>query len=274
MTFMDLEDPDYAYMFGFLQMDGHMKAGSRNRGSVSLEISHRDASVLRRFQELTPYPSSIRERTRATNFATSHHSATWTLCALEARNTLLELGLPYGRKSRTVRPPRVPLARRDYVRGLIDADGSVGFTAHGQPFVALTSASTFITAYVCLYARQTIGADRRPGRNARDDVHNVLYMREAAVDLARDLYYQGALALPRKQEAAARVQDWKRPESMGKPRSRRSWLPHEDRTLLELGSPTAAAAVLGRTPKSCNLRLWRLRTARTALAQTRAHVIP
>jgi hypothetical protein len=267
MTFMDLEVPDYAYMFGFLQMDGHMAAGAGNRGRVSLEIAHADALILRRFQQLTPYPSSVRERTRATNFAESHHSATWTLCALEARNRLQELGLPYGKKSHSVRPPRVPLSRRDYVRGLIDADGSVGFTARELPFVALTSASTFIAAYLRLYARQTTGADRMLARNTRDRVYNVLYTREAAVELARDLYYPGALSLPRKHEAAIRVQEWKRPESMGKARLRRPWLPDEDRTLLRLGSPAAAAAALGRTVRSCSLRLWRLRTGRVAPAE-------
>jgi hypothetical protein len=264
MTFMDLEKPEYAYMFGFLQMDGHMTAATRNRGRVELEISHQDAPLLRHFQELTPYPSSIRERTRKTNFSESHHSATWTLCALEARSRLAELGLPYGRKSRTIRPPRVPVSRRDYVRGLIDADGSVGFTAQGLPFIALTSASTLIAAYLCVFARETVGADRRPGRNARDDVHNVLFAREAAVELARHLYYPGALALARKNEAAKRVRAWSRSPGTGKPRTRRTWQPYEDRILLEAASSAAAAEKTGRTLQSCHMRLWRLRTGRVS----------
>ncbi|MFZ3499521.1 hypothetical protein ACODT5_41025 [Streptomyces sp. 5.8] len=32
MRFMDLEDPRYAYMFGFLQADGHLSQAGRQRG--------------------------------------------------------------------------------------------------------------------------------------------------------------------------------------------------------------------------------------------------
>lgn len=264
MTFMDLENPDYAYMFGFLQMDGHLAAGTGKRGRLMVEIAHRDVAVLQRFRELSPYPSSIRERTRATNFAESYRSATWTLCALEARERLVELGLPYGKKSQKVKPPRVPFSRRDYVRGVIDADGSVGTTGQGLPFVGLTTASTAIATYLCFYVRQTIGAERRAGRNARDGVYNVLYTKEAAVDLARHLYYPGALALQRKQEAARVAMQWTRPADMARRPSRKRWQPHEDRILLEIGDAAAAAPVLDRTPASCGMRLWRLRAGRTA----------
>ncbi|AKN68468.1 hypothetical protein QR97_00320 [Streptomyces sp. PBH53] len=58
------------------------------------------------------YYSSITERTRSTNFAKTHASATWTVCSLDARTTLNELGLPYGRKSKTIAPPNGPFSRR------------------------------------------------------------------------------------------------------------------------------------------------------------------
>ncbi|MGW3505667.1 hypothetical protein ACWDMY_34110 [Streptomyces globisporus] len=67
--------------------------------------------------------------------------AIWTLCDREARATVNGLGLPYGRKSRKITPPRVEFSRRDYLRGVIDADGSVGHTGQGLPFVSLTTAS-------------------------------------------------------------------------------------------------------------------------------------
>ncbi|WP_308402299.1 hypothetical protein [Streptomyces telluris] len=139
MTFMDLEGPRYAYMFGFLQADGHLQAGTGQKGRLTVEISHRDIGILRAFQQLCPYNSTITERTRATNFSASHHSAIWTLCALEARDRLVELGIPYGKKSTRITPPPVPFSRRDYLRGIIDADGAVGFTSQGLPFVSLAT---------------------------------------------------------------------------------------------------------------------------------------
>jgi hypothetical protein len=192
--FMDLEVPEYAYMFGFLQADGHLEKGVGQKGRLRVEINARDIGILREFQRLTPYNSSITERTRSTNFAETHHSATWTLCSLEARSKLNQLGLPCGRKSKKITPPRVPFSRRDYLRGVIDADGSVGYTKPGLPFISLTTASTAIGAYLCFYARKVTGSERLISRNARDDIY---YWKEQAQALATHLYYPGCLSLQR-----------------------------------------------------------------------------
>ncbi|MGW2053501.1 hypothetical protein ACWCOZ_06165 [Streptomyces sp. NPDC001840] len=267
--FMDLENPDYAYMFGFIQADGHLAQQTGQKGRLTVEINVRDIGLLREFQRLTPYNSSITERTRSTNFAENHHSATWTLCSLEARTTLNRLGLPYGRKSRAIAPPRVPFSRRDYLRGTVDADGSVGYTAQGYPFVSLTTASTAVGAYLCRYARQLTGAERVIKRNARDRIYNVVYTKEAATALAEDLYYPGCLALERKRTAAASLGDWKRPPGMKVAPPRQRWKSQEDHALLESGNAEAAARILGRTVASCALRLWRLRTGKVPLPPQR-----
>ncbi|MFD8812286.1 LAGLIDADG family homing endonuclease [Streptomyces sp. NPDC059627] len=172
---MDLTVPEYAYMFGFLQTDGHLSQQSRQRGRLAVEISAKDIDLLREFQKLTPYNSSIAERTRSTNFAEAHTAAIWSLFSLEARTRINELGLPYGRKSKTIAPPTVEFSRRDHLRGLIDADGSVGFTGKGFPFVSLTTASSAIAAYLREYSKDVTGAERSLKRNARDGVYNVLY---------------------------------------------------------------------------------------------------
>ncbi|MFE0249362.1 LAGLIDADG family homing endonuclease [Streptomyces sp. NPDC059010] len=185
--FMDLRVPEYAYMFGFLQADGHLSQQSRQRGRLTVEISARDADLLRKFQELTPYNSNITERTRSTNFSETHISALWSLWSLEARTKLNDLGLPYGRKSKTITPPRVEFSRRDYLRGVIDADGSVGFTKQGLPFISLTTASTAIGAYLCFYAREVTGTERNIKRNKRDDIFNICYWKEQAQKLAAHL---------------------------------------------------------------------------------------
>ncbi|MGW8764629.1 LAGLIDADG family homing endonuclease [Streptomyces sp. NPDC055815] len=105
-------------------------------------------------------------------------------------------------------------SRRDYLRGVIDADGSVGFTGQGFPFVSLTTASTAIGAYLCHYAKRITGASRQIRRNSRDGIYNVLYTKEAAVQLAAHLYYPGCLALQRKKSAAASLIEWVRPAEM------------------------------------------------------------
>ncbi|MEU5283852.1 LAGLIDADG family homing endonuclease [Streptomyces sp. NPDC020755] len=261
-VFMDLEHPDYAYMFGFLQADGHLAQGTGNKGRLTVEIGVRDIAVLREFQRLTPYNSSITERVRATNFSLEHHSATWTLCNQEARARINGLGLPYGRKSRKITPPRVEFSRRDYLRGVIDADGSVGHTGQGLPFISLTTASAAVGAYLCRYAKAVTGAARQIRRNARDGIFNVVYTKEAAVQLAEHLYYPGCVSLARKQTAAASLASWERPVDMSVRSPGRRWKAWEDRVLLAYDDTGAAAAELGRSQASCSVRLWRLKTGK------------
>ncbi|MFF2517990.1 hypothetical protein [Streptomyces sp. NPDC058086] len=263
--FMDLTVPEYAYMFGFLQADGHLAKGAGQKGRLTVEINARDVELLREFQRLTPYNTSITERTRSTNFAETHHSATWTLCSLEARTLLNDLGLPYGRKSKTITPPRGKFSRRDYLRGVIDADGSVGHTKQGWPFIALTTASTAIGTYLCFYAGKITGAERTLKRNARDGIYNILYTKENAQELVADLYYKDCLPLQRKKTAAESLAAWVRPANMRVAPDRRRWMAWEDRVLLQLNDDAAAAKELGRTQKSCCVRRSRLRTGKVPL---------
>ncbi|MET8540733.1 LAGLIDADG family homing endonuclease [Kitasatospora sp. NPDC004799] len=258
MTFFDLERPEHAYMFAFLQADGHLAQEVGNKGRLTVELSARDAPILEEFQRLCPHNSTISYRTRTTNFKADHTSAMWTVCAREFREELQTLGLPVGRKSEIVAPPSVPFSERDYLRGLVDADGSVGRTSQDLPFVSLTTKSDAVAIFTADYADRLCGARRKLNRNKRDDVYNILFLKEAAVALATDLYYSGCLALPRKLAGADRAAAWVRPPTMGFAPPRRSWTPDEDEVILTAPSMERASEQLGRTLKSCKIRHWRL----------------
>jgi hypothetical protein len=270
VAFLDLTRADHAYLFGFVQCDGHLTESTRNRGRLSVELSIRDVALLERFRELVPYPSSITTRTRTTNFAQGYTSAVWTVYALEARRELITLGLPVGRKSDLVAPPAVPFSRIDYLRGLIDADGSLGFMRPRDiPFVSLTTRSEAFRDFFIDSCPRLIGAPRGRRRNERDGIFNLLAIREAAVLLARVLYYEGCLALPRKMEAARQVKGWVRPPDMRVAAERRVWTPAEDGVVI--GNTIAdAARLLGRTTQSVNQRRWRLGTAARVRARALA----
>jgi hypothetical protein len=47
---MDLMVPEYAYMFGFLQADGHLAKGAGQKGRLTVEINAQDVALLREFQ--------------------------------------------------------------------------------------------------------------------------------------------------------------------------------------------------------------------------------
>lgn len=256
----DLSRPEHAYLMAFLQTDGTHSAGPGRKGTISVEISSRDAAVLAELRRITPFPSTIHTRTRSTNFAKVHESSVWRLCALEARQELLRLGLPVGRKSATVGPPEVPFSRVDYLRGLIDGDGCVGFTARGYPFVGFVTASTSLAEYFCLELRALTGAHRTARRNSRDRVFNLMVTMEPAQMLAATLYYPGCVAVPRKVLAAAEVAQWRRPATMRAAAKRRAWTAAEDREVMAR-SIAEAAQLLGRSAKSVGIRRWRLRNA-------------
>ncbi|MFD0417488.1 LAGLIDADG family homing endonuclease [Streptomyces sp. NPDC127108] len=224
-----------------------------------MEISACDSAILYEFQRLTPYNSTISERTRSTNFAETHTSAIWNLHSLEARTTVNRLGLPYGRKSKVVGPPSVAFSQRDYVRGIVDADGSIGYTGQGLPFVSLTTASTAVARYFSQHAHALTGAERTLTRNARDGVYNVLYVTETAQALAADLYYPDCLALERKQSSATSVLSWTRPAGSKVKPPRIRWTPEMDRRLLAAPTIKHAASELGYSLSACQVRRWKLR---------------
>jgi hypothetical protein len=254
----DLRDPASAYVFGFLQADGHHYAGRGRKGSISVEIKAEDADLLRAMQEVLPWPTSLSFRTRNTNFKQSADSATLRLCALAGRMRLLELGLPCGRKSAIIAPPTEPFSHRDYLRGLIDADGSVGFTGKGLPFLSIVTASPAIADFTCAEILRVTGARRSARPNKRDGAMNIMVASDPAAALARWLYQDARIALARKQAAGLAVAAWERPEDMRARSTPKPWTLAEDAVVLRM-PVWEAARELGRTIKSVNIRRWRLR---------------
>ncbi|MEA5567319.1 hypothetical protein [Anabaena sp. UHCC 0399] len=45
-TNITLENPYYAYLFGFIQTDGHLYNNTRDRGCLSIEINKQDEHIL------------------------------------------------------------------------------------------------------------------------------------------------------------------------------------------------------------------------------------
>ena len=261
MPHLNLTHPDHAYFFGFAQTDGSHYAGTRQRGRLTIELSERDEAVLHSFTNLFDVYSRVSYRQRTTNFG-PHRAATWTVCDLAFRRELVELGLPTGRKSATVAPPLTQFSVQDYLRGLIDGDGSVGFTRTGRPFIGFVTASQPLAEFFCAQALSVVGAYRTPKRNARDHVYNLMVAGDPAAPLAAWLYPDGGLALERKREAAALVAAWTRPSGMrARPAAgARRWTATEDADVFN-GSTREAASRLRRSEKSVTIRRWRLRHA-------------
>lgn len=166
----------------------------------------------------------------------------------------------------TVTPPLTAFSARDYTRGLIDGDGSVGFTSSGKPFLSFVTASQALSEFFCARALEVAGAYRSVNRNSRDGVYNPMLAGEPAVVMAAWLYDDACLALDRKREAAARVAEWTRPPGM---RARpvlgvRRWTAEEDADVFN-GTVPEAAVRMGRSEKS--IEMWRVRLRKKQVGQ-------
>lgn len=256
--FFNLQDPCYAYMFGFIQTDGHMYDDTRDRGKLTIELQQKDSYILGQFASLIPYHSSRITKKRNTNFKNDHTSSVWVVYDKRLRDRLVELGMKYGKKSDDIKPPSEPFSEVDYYRGIIDGDGSLGITSKGYPFVSLVTKSEHLAkAYIDFLFRLT-GNKKTVNRNKRDQVFNIIVYREDAILVAKALYYDECLCLPRKMVKAEEVKSWVRPDSMKKVERRRAWSAEEDEFILN-HSIEESVEKLGRSYKSVSLRLWRLR---------------
>ncbi len=257
-TNINLENPHYAYLFGFIQTDGHLYNNTRDRGRVSIEVSEKDEEILWVFKSLIPFNSSIAKRVRKTNFSSSYTSAIWRVYDKRFRDILESWGLPNGSKSTIVKPPSCNFSKVDYFRGLIDGDGSLGLTAKGFPFLSLVTSSSHIAVEYLELINQITGKVKTSNRNTRDNVYNIVVYKEDAQILTNHLYYDGCLALPRKLIKASEVLSWIRPNEMKRVNNRKSWTPEEDR-FITTHTVEYSMKVLGRSQNSIELRLWRLK---------------
>lgn len=249
--------PNISYITGFLQTDGSHSGDPERKGRITIELAVRDEAHLKSVATALPWRTSLSRRTRQTNFAAGGYtSAILNLHAQDARRFFAAVGVTPGRKSATVGPPDAPYVASDYVRGLIDGDGSIGFTAKGYPFVSMVTASERLAKYFCDVIAEVCLVRRTARRNTRDNVYNIMVTSTAAQALAAWCYYDGALALPRKAIAASEIAAWTAPTyRFGV--SKRRWTPDQD-AIVRSHSSVDAAQILDRTQQSVDMRRWRL----------------
>lgn len=259
MKHINLKIPEHSYFFGFAQADGNLNRVyiNRNKGRFCIELAREDFHILKSFQKLFPLVySGIRKRTRDTNFKKNHTSYSLTICSQEFRGELIKLGFCYGKKFLNTFPPKEDFCKRDYIRGLVDGDGSVGITGAGYPFISITVKSEALKNYLCNIIEATTGERKRLGRNKRDNIYNIMLNRERAQKFIRYLYYPGCLTLERKLKHAKAALKWKRPKNLTRILMK-FWEPRDDKYILS-HSIKESCRYLARTERSIKMRLWRL----------------
>ena len=263
MEYIDLKIPEHSYFFGFVQTDGTLGWSSKNKkrkkGRLQIELGEKDLHILESFRRLFPLIyCGMSIRNRNTNFKKNYKSYTFTICNIDFRNEINELGIPYGRKSRIISPPKTGFRERDYIRGLIDGDGSVGVTDRGFPFISFTIKSEELKDYLLSVIERVTGEKKKLNRNKRDNIYNIVINREKAQNFVKHLYYPNCLTLKRKLKKAKIVLKWKRPKDM-KRVFQKFWEEWEDKYILN-HTIEESCNFLKRTENSIGMRLWRFKT--------------
>lgn len=208
-VFMDLTKPETSYLIGFVQADGSLLQNTGNKGKLEIQIHIKDIDILHKIQKLLPVKATMSERIRKTNFSDYFHGATLTVCDLSFRIFLNTHGVPYGVKHKIIAPQPWVIAP-DYIRGLVDGDGSIGYSKDGIPFISLCTASEDIKNFIVSFLQEHLGVKKKLNRNKRDNVYNIMITRASAVRLASILYYDGCFAMDRKYNKAKSLK-WNKP---------------------------------------------------------------
>ena len=256
---LTLENPFYAYLFGFAQTDGHLYETTRNRGRLRIELSKRDEKLLQEFQKRLPFNSTIMERVRNTNFGNGFVFVNWSVYDKRFRDWLVKCGFQSGSKSKIITTPIGKYSKVDYFRGLIDGDGSLGLTGNGFPFLSIVTSSPLIADEYLNFLESITGKKKTSKPNERDNVQNIAIYKEDAQKVVEQLYYKNCLALPRKISKAKEVLSWKRPKTMKRIENRKRWTIDEDKFILS-NSVEKAMKKLDRSRKSVEIRIWRLKS--------------
>lgn len=256
--------PETSYIIGLIQTDGHMNKSSRNRGKLTIELSDIDRDIIYKIAKYIPYNYSIFKRTRKTNFSNNFHGIGIRVYNQEFRAWLNQCGIPYGKKSLIVSPPLhlKDLSIDDYVRGLWDGDGSVGYTGSKIPYLSFTTHSPALRDFIENYISQTLGCCKNHfTKPKRDNVFNIMITKESAILLANKIYPLKSkhISIKRKFINAQKVKTWKRPDTMRRITwGKEKWSKEEEVYLLNNGAE-ATIQKFQRTRRSVIIKLCRLK---------------
>lgn len=212
-----------SYIYGLLGTDGNLYLQDRNRGRITLEVNIKDKDIVEKLYNSIPQ-SSIKTRTRDTNFKDKYESISFINYQLDFRTELINFGYPTVDKTNTISIPKQDYSERDFWRGVIDGDGSIGITASNEPFISLITKSENLKQYYCKMLFDNFNIVKVISRNKRDDVYNIVVKNENAIKLADFLYKDSFIYLERKYQKYLEVINWERTK---KKVSRQMWTEKE-----------------------------------------------
>lgn len=161
-----------SYIYGLLITDGSLYLSTRNRGRITLEVSEKDKDIVEKLYNEIPN-STIRERTRNTNFKIGYSTKIFSNTRLEFREKLISQGFPTKNKTLVASTPSVNYNQYHFWRGVIDGDGSLGITGNNKPFISLVTKSENLKNEYLNFLFTELGITKNINRNNRDNIYNI-----------------------------------------------------------------------------------------------------
>ncbi|HTT74203.1 MAG TPA: hypothetical protein VMG99_08725 [Thermoplasmata archaeon] len=197
--------PEAQYWVGFLMADGSVGFTGPNAGHIVLALQERDRGHVEAFRRFLGSTHAIYARAPAPapGGYTSTGLAQLKVESADLVRALERYGVVPG-KSRRTRVLGLEQSR-DFWRGVVDGDGSVGVQVTGRskgvPWLALAGSPGLLEQFVHFVHREEPDSTQVP--SIRPNGLAVLtYRGPMACRILRRLYAGAAVALPRKLEAA------------------------------------------------------------------------
>ena len=165
------------------------------------------------------------------------------------RDRMKSYGFPVGKKDTIVAPPPLgKFSEIDYMRGLIDGDGSLGITQTNCVFLSFVTNSIAIKEY---YVNLITRITHKPHffTKTADGTYRVNLNMEEAQYMVKTLYYDDCLSLNRKLEKAKTIINWTRTINPSR------WTAEEIKYALN-NSLEQSATLLNRIKKAISVKVY------------------
>jgi transposase-like protein len=188
---------DSTYWIGFLFADGSV-SGCGQSGRVQVRVSEHDSDHLVKLRTFLGSTHTI-GAAPAGNYGgyQSRPSVRFSVRSDQLAQRLLSLGRYEGTINDSL------TQSRDFWRGVVDGDGSLGFLATGYPYFGLVGSRRLLESFLfflesnALAARMTIRPDKT--------IFQVATAGHTAEEIVSYLYRNAAVALDRKAASAAKI---------------------------------------------------------------------
>ncbi len=189
--------PEAAYWIGFLFADGSV-GRDRRSGQISVRVSERDRKHLVKLRAFLSSNHTI-SAAPADNYGGYRSKPSVRLMFTSERlaHQLLSLGRYEGPINDLL------IQSRDFWRGVVDGDGSLGILATGYAYFGLVGSRRLLEAFLSFLKRSELGA--RMTIRADKTIFQIATAGHIAEKIVVLLYRNAAIALDRKAVSAAKI---------------------------------------------------------------------